>query len=312
MSPTRVAIIRRGMDFCDPFRGAGSAICRQTFWGELGGIVERNLATHVPARRRGGLPRPYVAVWVVLSSMALTYLAMLSVRPDLAHGLGDRVAALTGAEPRSGDGDAVSAVEIAALRQGLEGVQREMASLRGRIAGRAEQEQAIAARLTAIEAQRAAELSLPLATASIDRSAPEEKPATDALKGRAIEGQIVEAPRPSEPPSRRPPSEPDRVAFGAPQVKPAATPPESPRGIQIATGPSVDALRISWMLLAERHREILRKYEPRFVPSGSGGGPAYRLIAGPISSTSAANKVCGELRARRVTCGVSAFGGEPL
>jgi hypothetical protein len=250
---------------------------------------------------------------VVLSSMALTYLAMLSVRPDLAHGLGDRVAALAGAEPRSGETDAAAAAEIAAVRQTLDGLQKEMASIRGRIAARAEQEQAIAARLAAIEEQRATELSLPLTTASIDRAEPEEKGGADDLKGRAIEGRIVEAPQAPEPPARRPPPrEPERVTFGAPLVKPAASPPESPRGIQIATGPSVDALRISWMLLAERHKGILRNYEPRFVPSTSGSGPAYRLIAGPIGSTSAANKVCGELRAKRVTCGVSAFGGEPL
>jgi hypothetical protein len=188
-----------------------------------------------------------------------------------------------------------------------------MASIRGQVTARAEQEQTLATRLTAIELQRAAELSLPLSTASIDRSVPEEKGGADALKGRSVEGEIVEAPRPPELPTRRPPpSEPERVTFGAPQVRPAANLPESPRGIQIATGPSVDALRISWMLLAERHKGILRNYEPRFVLSTSGSGPAYRLIAGPIGSTSAANKVCGELRAKRVTCGVSAFGGEPL
>lgn len=299
------------MDFSDPFRGTGSAACRQPSWGSLGVIVERNLASLGPARRRGGLPRPYVAVWVVLSSMALTYLAMLSVRPDLAHGLGDRVATLAGAEPRSGEGDA--SAEILALRQDLDGLRREITSMRGQMTARAEQDQALATRLAAIELQRAAELSLPLTTASIDRSGPEEKAGADALKGRAIEGQIVESPRPPEPPARKPPPrEPERVTFGAAQVKPATSVQESPRGIQIATGPSVDALRISWMLLAERHREILSNYEPRYVPSTSGSGPAYRLIAGPIDSSSAANKVCGELRARRVTCGVSAFGGEPL
>lgn len=285
--------------------------------------MERNLASHASPRRRGGLPRPYVAVWLVLSSMALTYLVMLSVRPDLAEGLGVSVATLAGVEVRSSEAasareasDERARADIAALRNSLDGVQREVAALRAQIAAREAWDQAFAARLAAVEAQRLAEQGLPLATASVSRG-PLEGPGgagTDALSGRAIDSQIVEPPRPSELPARRPPPsrEAERVTFGAPQVKPATSAPEGPRGIQIATGPSVDALRISWMLLAERHKEILKNYEPRYVPSTSGSGPAYRLIAGPIESTSAANRVCSELRARRVTCGVSAFGGEPL
>lgn len=240
--------------------------------------------------------------------MALTYLVMLSVRPDLAEGVGDQVAALVGVEGRSGDaGDERVRTDISALRQGVEGLQREIAALRTQIVTRDEREQAFAARLAAVEAQRMSEQGVPLATASVNRG-----PSEGA--GSAIEGQIVEPSRAAELPMRRPspPREAERITFSAPQVKPAATAPETPRGIQIATGPSVDALRISWMLLADRHKEILGGYEPRFVPSTSGSGPAYRLIAGPIDSTTAANRVCGELRARRVTCGVSAFGGEPL
>jgi hypothetical protein len=247
--------------------------------------------------------------------MALTYLVTLSVRPDLAEGLGGQVAALVGVEAGAREEESAQAArdeqartEIAALRDNLDTVQREAAALRAELAAREEQNKAFAARLAAVEAQRVAEQAAPIATASVNRG-PLDGP--DALPGRAVDGRVVEAPRENELPARRPtPRENERIAFGTPQVKPAV--PESPRGIQIATGPSVDALRISWMLLADRHKEILGNYEPRFVPSTSGSGPAYRLIAGPIASTGAANRVCGELRSRRVTCGVAPFGGEPL
>ncbi len=282
--------------------------------------MERNLASHAPQRKRGGLPRHYVALWVVLSSMALTYLVTLSVRPDLAEGFGDQVATLVGIEPRANDAGAREAqdeqtrADIEALRSALDAVQREAAALRAKSAASEEQRQDLAARLAAVEGQRTAEQGLPIATASVNRG-PLDGPATrpDALPGRAVDGHVVDVPREAELPERKPPTrESDRVTFGAPQVKPAATAPESPRGVQIATGPSVDALRLSWMLLSERHKEVLRNYEARFVPATGGKAPTYRLIAGPIESTSAANRVCGELRARRVTCGVSAFGGEPL
>lgn len=284
--------------------------------------MERNLANHAPQRRRGGLPSHYVAVWVVLSSIALTYLVMLSVRPDVAEGLGGQVAAIVGVEPRSSAAedaqearDAQARADIEALRSALDAVQKEATALRAKVAASEEQRQDLAARLAAVESQRTAEQGLPIATASVNRG-PLDGPAIgrhDALPGRAVEGHVVEIPREAELPERKPqPRESERVTFGAPQVKPAAPAPESPRGIQIATGPSVDALRISWMLLSERHKEVLKDYEARFVPAAGGKAPTYRLIAGPIESTAAANRICGELRARRVTCGVSAFGGEPL
>jgi hypothetical protein len=291
--------------------------------------VERNSASHAPARRRGGLPRLYVAIWVVLSSMALTYLAMFSIRPDLADGLGRHVAALAGSDGMSAKASAMdesrAMAEIAELRRIIDGLHSDLNAMRVAIAVREERDQAFAARLSAVEAQRVAEQALPLTTASINPPAPDARDRTDdeerpgrGGKGGTVDVPVVEAtpppvPLPDRAPARQERSrEGERVAFGPAQVKPATIEPIGPRGIQIATGPSVDALRISWMLLSERHKEILRRYEPRFVPSVGGSARGYRLIAGPIENTTAANRVCGELRARRVTCGVSAFGGEPL
>jgi SPOR domain len=292
--------------------------------------VERNLASHASARRRGGLPRLYVAIWVALSSMALTYLAMFSIRPDLADGLGRHIAALAGSESspmRASEIDGVRTLaELADLRRTVDTLQTELSTVRAAVAGREDRDQAFAARLSAIEAQRVAEQSNPLSTASINppsdaRTRSDDEPATArGARGRTVEVPPVELAPPTltlnslperAPPRQEKPSERERVAFGPPQVKPSAAEPSGPRGVQIAMGPSVDALRISWMLLSERHKEILRVYEPRFVPT-TGASPGYRLIAGPIENTAAANRVCAELRARRVTCGVSAFGGEPL
>jgi hypothetical protein len=284
--------------------------------------VERNSASHAPARRRGGLPRLYVAIWVVLSSMALTYLAMFSIRPDLAEGLGRHVAALAGSEGTSAKASAMDESRaIAELRRAIDALHGDLNAMRVAIALREERDQAFAARLSAVEAQRFAEQALPLTTASINPPAPEARDRTDdeprlgrGGKGGTVDAPVAEVPPPPVPsPTRQErPRDDERVAFGPAQVKPATSEPTGPRGIQIATGPSVDSLRISWMLLSERHKEILRRYEPRFVPSAGGSARGYRLIAGPIESTTAANRVCGELRARRVTCGVSAFGGEPL
>ena len=293
--------------------------------GRWGYIVERISASHAQARRRGGLPRLYVAVWVALSSMALTYLAMFFVRPDLAEGVGRHVAALVGADSgpiTASEADSVrTQAEIADLRRSIDSLQGDLSAVRKAMAAREDRDQAFAARISAIEAQRVAEQAAPLTTASINPPLPEPRERADddvrsprATKGKAIDVPVTEVAPPPPAPASRAPARPERprddhVAFGPAQVKPAASEAGGPRGIQIATGPSVDALRISWMVLSERHKEILSRFEPRFVPASGAG---YRLIAGPIENTAAANKVCGDLRARRVTCGVSAFGGEPL
>jgi hypothetical protein len=134
--------------------------------------VERNLASHASARRRGGLPRLYVAIWVALSSMALTYLAMFSIRPDLADGLGRHIAALAGSESspmRASEIDGVRTLaELADLRRTVDTLQTELSTVRAAVAGREDRDQAFAARLSAIEAQRVAEQSNPLSTASIN------------------------------------------------------------------------------------------------------------------------------------------------
>ena len=260
--------------------------------------------------------------------MALTYLAMFSVRPDLADGLGRHIAALAGTETgpvKASEMDGVHTLaEIADLRRVVDTLQSDLSAVRSAIAAREDRDQAFAARLSSIEAQRVAEQAAPLSTASINPPAPDarggsddEAPTARAGRGRALEELTAVAtpppPLPEPAPSRRDrPRDGERVAFGPAHVKPVTAEPIGPRGIQIATGPSVDALRISWMLLSERHKEILRRYEPRFVPTTGSSGHGYRLIAGPIENTNAANRVCSELRARRVTCGVSAFGGEPL
>ncbi len=301
--------------------GRGRSGCRSASRVEWGFIVERDAVGHATTRRRGGLPPLYVAVWVVLSSMALTYLGMLSLRPDLAESLGQQVSAVLGTEggPVSARyaSDERARAEIVELRRNLDALGSELNAMRRQVSAREERDQAVIARLAAIEAQKVAERSLPLSTASIDRApapAGDDPQRARVINPSPIELQPAEPPTAASDPARRDRARDERIAAAPepPQAKAPPPEPTGPRGIQIATGPSVDALRISWMLLAQRHNEVLRKLEPRFVPSTGGTGPAYRLIAGPIESTAAANKVCSELRARRVTCGVSAFGGEPL
>jgi hypothetical protein len=98
------------------------------------------------------------------------------------------------------------------------------------------------------------------------------------------------------------------ISFGPAVVKPAP----KPLGIKLASGASVDSLRLSWSLLADKHSEALKSLEARFVTGGDVQNPNFDLVAGPIKSKAQANKVCKDLAAKGVPCTVGAFGGEAL
>ena len=84
-----------------------------------------------------------------------------------------------------------------------------------------------------------------------------------------------------------------------------------PVGVLIATGPSLDAVRLSWQLLTETNKSVLRPFEPRYVES-SGDGGLFQLIAGPVASREEAARVCERLKARNARCSVTGFTGQPL
>ncbi len=109
-------------------------------------------------------------------------------------------------------------------------------------------------------------------------------------------------------PAARPP-----VAFGPPNV--TGTPsPSGAVGVRLGTGPSVDALRMTWGLVNEKGRTTLDRLQPRYMASTqpTAGGTAYDLVAGPLPNTAEAQRVCEQLRAQKLNCSVGAFGGNAL
>jgi hypothetical protein len=97
------------------------------------------------------------------------------------------------------------------------------------------------------------------------------------------------------------------ISFGPAVVKPAA----KPVGIRVASGTSVDGLKLSWSLLSEHH-ELLRNLKPRYVDSGDAVNPSFDLLAGPIKTKADAQRRCKKLTANNVPCTVGEFKGVAL
>lgn len=104
-------------------------------------------------------------------------------------------------------------------------------------------------------------------------------------------------------------TQPPTITFGPPTVTPAS----DAFAVRLDAGPSLDALRLRWSVLNDRHRDALGGLEPRYLKSGSAVAPSYELLAGPIASVDEASRICSQLQARRVPCSVGGpFAGEAL
>ncbi len=98
------------------------------------------------------------------------------------------------------------------------------------------------------------------------------------------------------------------ISFGPAVVKPAP----KPIGIQLATDPSVDGLRITWGALSQIHVGQLSRLKARYADLGTATNPNFGLIAGPIKSKAEAKKLCKELSAQSVSCKVSEYRGADI
>ena len=102
-------------------------------------------------------------------------------------------------------------------------------------------------------------------------------------------------------------AKPEVISFGPAIVKPAT----KPIGIEIASGPSVDGLRLSWSQLTEQNNK-LKKLTARYADNGDTANPSFNLIAGPVKSKAEAIRLCKELEAHYQTCKVGEFKGDAL
>lgn len=86
--------------------------------------------------------------------------------------------------------------------------------------------------------------------------------------------------------------------------------PARPAGLLVASGPSLDSIKLSWTVLNQNHAAVFGSLEPRIVPAADGS--AFQLVAGPFASDAEAQKACATLKARGVGCRPAEYTGAPL
>ncbi len=93
------------------------------------------------------------------------------------------------------------------------------------------------------------------------------------------------------------------------QPKAAAPVKPAPVGVLLATGPSLDSLRLSWQILNDRHGATMKPLQPRYVVSGKPDERTYGLVAGPLANVAAAKDVCKTMADNGINCEVSQYRG---
>ncbi len=138
---------------------------------------------------------------------------------------------------------------------------------------------------------------------------PERGPERPAVARVALKPAAPAQPRPS---AQKAPAAPD-ISFGPATVTAAAEEPAA-LGVLLATGSSVESLRLTWRLLKERHALDFHGLQPRYIIRENPSAPErkYALIAGPVASASEIARVCSILVTEGLECRTRDFAGNAL
>jgi hypothetical protein len=295
-------------------------------------------AVHHP--RSGRFVKAYLLTWGLMATGALAYLGSLAWQPEMLA-TPPPSSQVAEAEPDPVLVTASKALaEIGSVRRSVGEIQRDVRQLKETVQQHEAQGKVVQTRLATLEERAAQEAPIvAAATATATKAA-------DKVRGKAHirtaeprpTGRVVttiEGPRPpneAEPApietgsiANVPITFGDAVVTAAPgsaAVTMVATPAPAPAAptaagapskfaVQLGAGPSLDALRLSWGMLVERHGAALASLHPHVVPPRNSGGP-YKLVAGPLPSKADADKVCSEMGLGRNNCFSTTFAGEPL
>jgi uncharacterized protein YoxC len=271
----------------------------------------------------------YSIIWAGAAVASLLYLILLATQPaTVAEALSAGPAKIETSSTEKIIGE--TAAEVRALRDSVDHVKNELGEIRAQVSSQNEATSDLmmrTARLeTAVEDQQKIAAADP-ATKTKEIAAAKKAKEAEAKEAAAKEAAAKEAQakklaaakkaerRDIETGSVAQPATGGAIAFGPATVTHAetATANVGPQlGLQIATGPSVDSLRLSWTLLKERHGPGLSGLQPRYTTDMAGSEQTYDLVVGPVASADEARRLCHELSLKGTPCSLGRFTGDAL
>jgi hypothetical protein len=269
----------------------------------------------------GRFLRVYLLTWGLLAAGGLTYLASLALPLDIGLAREPQVAQPV-IDPEQGIKLASQALaQIDTVEHTVNEIAKDVGRIKETVDQHDQHEREAQSRLAALE-ERVTNLSTPppapvaAAAPSVKQkaadkakaSADKQREAAARIASAMEQGKMGTAPAAAQPKLETGsiPASPSNITFGEPQVTPA-----QPYSVQLASGPSLDALRMSWLALRDQHGNALGSLQPRYVPP-RGGASIYRLVVGPLASKADADKVCADMGLAHNDCFATTLLGKPL
>jgi hypothetical protein len=275
------------------------------------------MAAHIshgtPRRGISSLIYPF---FVTLGCVATIYLAVLFLRPELlvsdstdSGELEQQVADLKREVVRG-------FADIEPVRQTVGEVRMDVDNLKAAVEESSDRDRILMEKVAALEnSAKERQRAAPEANESAGATgAIPPRPQPDPRKAAAAKA-AKPAPRPAKPKEASAVRSAPAIETGSIDTAakaPAPKPAKSPIGVLLATGPSVDALRLNWSILTDRHADAVKNLNPRYVVSGNADDRSYGLVAGPVGSTTEAANVCKVMEKRGVPCEISLYRGNAL
>lgn len=247
-----------------------------------------------PARRRTFTT--YVALWIVAAGMAAAYLAYLGVNPDVIPGPAPDAGKLQEQLAQTERHVERAVADFEPVRQTVGAMKMDVDNLKTEVQAAGDRDRMIMEKMAALE-QTMTQPKVAQAPEAKTASppAPSKKAATAAKKPAAKTAAAAK----------------DRqIETGS--IKKQAAAKAAPAGVLLATGPSVDTLRLNWSILTDRHADAVKDLQPRYVVSGKGDSRSYALVAGPLASPQKAKELCTIMAAKGLACQVSDYRGNAL
>jgi hypothetical protein len=249
---------------------------------------------------------PHVLLFMGMAALSLAYLTFVGMRPDLV--------AMWRAKPNDAQTVIVETqrnveralADLDPIKQGVGEMKMEVDNMRTGLQEAMERDRVLLAKVETLE-RAAAQASEKVAVAPIAKKA--EKPVV-AKAPDVVPTAVATAAAAPKPAAAPVPKQVGAIETGSiEQQKAAASAKPAPVGVLLATGPSVDALRLSWSIINDRHGAAVKDLHPRYVVSGKADQRTYGLVAGPLETVADAKAMCKTMTENGVACEVSQYRG---
>jgi hypothetical protein len=293
-----------------------------------------------PARRK--ILTPYVMIWLAIASFALVYLTLLGLKPHMFASAGSSAADMEQKIVQTRRDMERGLADLDPLRRTVGEVKMDVANLKIAVEEASARDQVIMDKVAALEsaAPKASEQASGSGAAASRSAAvpptPKPKPSVPVGPTASNQGSFSPPVGPSADEVRaRQAQKSAKVINGgqsasgietgsierkaaqhavvvppASKTKTAAKPKEV--GVVLATGPSIDSLRLNWTILNDRYADAVRNMQPRYVVKGKASNRTYKLVVGPVASTAEAKNLCKDMETRGMPCEVSVYSGNSL